>query len=105
MTEEQSPKVRESTEPPKAAGNRGKGRKKGVPNKATASLKELAREYTTEALTTLSSIMLQGESEPARIAAAKELLDRGYGKASQVIAGDEDGGPVKIEAVEWRVRH
>jgi len=34
-----SPKVGESAEP-KAAGNRGKGRKKGVPNKNTKLLKD-----------------------------------------------------------------
>jgi hypothetical protein len=34
MTEKQSPKVG------KSAGNRGKGRKKGVPNKTTALLKD-----------------------------------------------------------------
>ncbi len=34
-----SPKVGESAEP-KAAGNRGKGRKKGVPNKNTTLLKD-----------------------------------------------------------------
>ncbi len=34
-------KVRESAEKPKAAGNRGKGRKKGVPNKNTKALKDM----------------------------------------------------------------
>ena len=37
--EDSKPKVRGSAE--KSAGNRGKGRKKGVPNKVTKELKEM----------------------------------------------------------------
>ena len=69
------------------------GRQKGTPNKATAELRDIARQYTAEAVETLVKIMLKGEAEAARIAAARELLDRGHGKATQVIAG-EGGGPV-----------
>ena len=36
------------------------------------------------------------EPDTARIAAIKELLDRGFGKATQLIAGDTDR-PVSIE--------
>ena len=74
---------------------KGGGRPKGVPNKATLSLKELARDYTEQALETLAQIMVAGESETARVSAANALLDRGYGKPSQVLAGDEDGGAIK----------
>lgn len=84
----------------------GAGRKPGAPNKATATLKELAREYTPQALEALVKVMIHGESEAARVAAANAVLDRGYGKPSTVLAGDEEGGPVKhvvkitLEAVE-----
>lgn len=77
-------------------GERRGGRQKGVPNKATASLKEVAREYTEDALRTLAQIMVEGESESARVAAANAILDRGYGKPSTVLAGDEDGGAVQM---------
>lgn len=79
-------------------GNAGKGRPKGSLNKSTRSLKELAREHTEKALNTLVSIMAGGEGVPpaAQVAAAKELLDRGYGKASTVLSGDEDGGPIEL---------
>jgi hypothetical protein len=50
----------------------------------------LAQKYTDDAIRTLSEIMLRGEMETARIAAARELLDRGHGKATQVIAGDPE---------------
>lgn len=81
-----------------ARGIKTGGRKAGTPNKATASLKELARQYTDEALQTLVSILAGGEGVPpaAQVAAAKEILDRGYGKASTVLTGDEDGGPVEL---------
>ncbi len=75
--------------------NAGKGRPKGVPNKATKSLKELARVYTADALTTLAKIMMTSESDTARVSAANALLDRGYGKPSTVLAGDEDGGAIR----------
>lgn len=37
----------------------------------------------------------------ARVQAAQALLDRGWGKAAQIIAGDEDDGPVKLE-ISWQ---
>jgi hypothetical protein len=74
------------------------GRKKGTPNKATASIRDLAREYTDQALSALVSVLAGGEGIPAaaQVAAAKEILDRGYGRASTVLSGDEEGGPVQI---------
>lgn len=79
-------------------GERRGGRQKGTPNKATASIRDLAREYTHDALNTLVSVLAGGESIPAaaQVAAAKEILDRGYGKASTILAGDEDGGPMQM---------
>lgn len=73
------------------------GRAKGVPNKATVSIKEAAREYTDAALKTLVSVMQDAEApHAAKVSAANSILDRGYGKASTVITGDEDGGAVKV---------
>lgn len=65
------------------------GRVKGTLNKATADVKLLAREYGPQAINTLAGIMLHGEG-PSQVAAARELLDRAYGKATTVIAGDPD---------------
>jgi hypothetical protein len=74
----------------------GAGRKKGIPNKATAPIREAAREYTSSALLTLASVM-EGKDQPAaaRVAAANALLDRAYGKPSQPIDGDGEGGPIR----------
>lgn len=80
-----------------AAGIKTGGRKKGVPNKVTAELKDLARQYTADAVRELARLMLNAESEQARVAAIKEMLDRGYGKATQLIGGDPESGPVQIK--------
>ena len=60
--------------------------------KVIAEVKELAREYTGEAIETLVSIMTSPKAAPAaRVSAANSLLDRGYGKPPQHITGE--GGP------------
>jgi hypothetical protein len=77
-------------------GERRGGRVAGTPNKATASLRDIAREYTADAIGTLVSIMAdESEPAPARVSAANALLDRGYGKPSTVLS-DEDGNPATI---------
>lgn len=77
-------------------GERRGGRQKGTPNKVTAELKGLAREHTEEALAALVGVMRASDSDAAKVSAAREILDRGYGKASTVLSGDEDGGPLKM---------
>jgi hypothetical protein len=77
-------------------GERRGGRQKGTPNKVTAPIKELARQYVPEVLPELARLATKAESEAARVAAIKELLDRAYGKAAQAHTG-EDGGPIKTD--------
>jgi hypothetical protein len=80
---------------PNSGGLRpGAGRKPGVPNKATRELKDLARQYTEDAIAELARLATGAESEAARVSAIKELFDRGYGKATQAITG-EDGEAIK----------
>ncbi|MGZ0105197.1 hypothetical protein [Achromobacter sp. KK8] len=78
-------------------GERRGGRKKGVPNKATAEIKALAQQHGPEAIATLVSIM-KGTKQPpaARVAAAKELLDRAYGKSVQPIEGGDPDKPINM---------
>lgn len=64
------------------------GRKKGASNKATKEIKDLAQVYAPAALKELARLMLEAESEAARVAAIKEILDRAYGKSPQAIVGD-----------------
>jgi hypothetical protein len=71
----------------KRGGKReGAGRKAGVPNKVGADLRELAQEYTSEALAALVE-MVRGDNGPSKVAAAREILDRGHGKASLTLDG------------------
>jgi hypothetical protein len=62
------------------------GRKKGTPNKVTADVKAYAQNYGKEAIEALVNIM-RSEDQPAaaRVAASREILDRGYGKPNQAI--------------------
>ena len=62
-----------------------KGRPKGALNKKTAEIKAIAGKYGPDAIQVLVRIMERGESEGSRVAAAKELLDRAYGKAPQAL--------------------
>lgn len=65
--------------------------------KTPTDIRSLARGHTEGALATLASIMHSDKApESARVAAANALLDRGWGKPTQVVQGDEDGGPITI---------
>ena len=77
------------------SGNPG-GRPKGH-----GEIRELARQHTETALATLVEICQSGENESARVAAANAILDRGWGKAAQPLAGEEGGLPIlaRIERV------
>jgi hypothetical protein len=65
---------------------RGRGRPKGSLSKVTKAVREVAQEYTDEALGVLAAIM-RNEAEPAaaRVSAVKEILDRGHGKSTQPV--------------------
>lgn len=77
------------------SGNRGKGRPKGALNKATKDVKEMARRHGPAVIEGLARLFQEADSDAAKIAAGKELLDRAYGKATQPIAGDDDLPAIK----------
>src|SRR4051812_12865309 len=61
----------------------GSGRKAGTPNRATAEVKTLAQEHGPAAIAHFVDVLNDSDAPwQARHLAAKELLDRGYGKAS-----------------------
>ena len=60
------------------------GRKKGVPNKVTQTIREAAQKHGKSAIRTLVDLMNDGQNDSVKIQAAKELLDRGYGKSAIV---------------------
>src|SRR5215472_2429482 len=56
---------------------------------APTEIRTLARSYTKAAIKTLVGIMRQPKAPPAaRVMAANALLDRGWGKAAQLVAVD-----------------
>lgn len=83
-----------------AKGIKTGGRKKGSRNKATAYIKALAQEHGKAAINKLVALM-KGDDPRTAIAAAKELLDRGYGKSAQPVTGEDGEVPVitRIERV------
>jgi hypothetical protein len=89
----------------KRGGKRpGAGRPPGSRNLASTaeikSISALARTHTAVAMKTLATIASKGESEAARVSAATQILDRGYGKPTQHIETpglDEAAGMVSLE--------
>jgi len=80
----------------------GSGRKPGVPNKNTGEIREVAQQYGPAVITRLAELAALTPGTPAdshavQVAAMKELLDRGYGRATQPIAGDTDAAPLQID--------
>lgn len=54
-------------------------------------LKDAAAKYAKEAVRTLVELMRNSGSDPVRIAAARELLDRAHGKPkAETAAGEGD---------------
>lgn len=68
--------------------------------KSLTHIRSLARNHTDRAIEVLRGIMDQPNApEAARIAAAGQLLDRGWGKATQTIAGDDDADPITVRTI------
>lgn len=63
-----------------------------------AALKEQAGRYASEAVLALVELMRNSSSDPVRVAAARELLDRAHGKP-KTEAGAGEGGPTLQEMV------
>jgi hypothetical protein len=82
-------------------GQKTGGRKSGTPNKATQEIRALAQAHAPDAIEELARLALRAESETARVAAIRELLDRGYGKAAQPVTGDDGEGPLVVELVRF----
>ena len=68
--------------------------------KTPTEIRSLARSHTESALNCLVGIMENSTSDPAKVAAANSLLDRGWGKASQPVIGEDDG-PIQL-TVTWQ---
>lgn len=81
-------------------GERRGGRQKGTPNKVTADVRALARNHTADAIRELARLASKAESEQARVAAIKELLDRAWGKSTTMVGGDTENPIRTITRIE-----
>lgn len=65
--------------------------------KTLTDIRSKARAHTEAAINCLAGIMNKDSApESARVAAANSLLDRGWGKATQPISGDDDADAIKL---------
>lgn len=72
---------------------------------APTNIKSLARAHTESAIRVLAGIMNQEDcTPPARVAAAVALMDRGWGKPTQPVSGEEDGPAIIHEIRRTIVR-
>lgn len=83
------------------------GRVAGTPNKATSDIRKLAQVHgpaVIRRLLELSGCMVDAmgirqrgaDSHATQVMAMKELLDRGYGRSTQLIAGDQNQAPIRM---------
>lgn len=60
------------------------------------TIQELARQHGPKAIEAIAAMATTSQDEKIRLAAWRELLDRGYGKAPQAITGEGGEGPAVI---------
>lgn len=91
----------------------GPGRPPGALNKATADIKSLAQQYgpaIIQKLAEFAGVTIDKNGKPIPSTATTQivqksamdtLLDRGFGKATQIIGGDDEGGGIVIKVVKY----
>lgn len=68
-----------------------------MPRKTKQDVRSFARAHTETGVKVLAGIMTNTEcSDAARVAAVKELFDRGWGKPAQPHTGEDGEGPVDM---------
>jgi hypothetical protein len=88
-----------------ARGRKTGGRLRGSVNRTTADIKAIAAPYGASAVAELAKLAgltkaAGASNEATRVAALRELLDRGFGRPAQHIGGDDNSGPVHF-SFEW----
>src|SRR5262249_34820770 len=64
--------------------------------KAVLDIRSLARSHTETCIRALAKVVANTTSDAARVAAASELLDRGWGKSAQSLTGADGEGAISI---------
>ena len=88
-------------------GRKTGGRRRGTPNRVTVDIRAAAQIYGPAAIERLALIaglaidargqpVRGAESEATQLGALRALLDRGYGRATQPIASDENGTTITM---------
>lgn len=76
---------------------KGKSGNPGGRPKLDARVRELAQAQTENAIATLVRVMENGKSPAAaKVSAATAILDRGWGKPAQLIAGEGEDGAINL---------
>ena len=66
--------------------------------KQDVKILDLCRKHSLEAVGVLVEIMRDKDApSTARLGAAQAVLDRGWGRPAQIIAGDPEAAPVRLE--------
>src|SRR5215831_15587985 len=99
-----SMEARQTRNPPLARRMLTKHDERKMP-KNLGHIESLARSYTDTAIKTLAGIMMEPNCPPmARVAAAKVLLDRGWGKPKEMHHSEVDDSKTLLKVVNEIVR-
>jgi hypothetical protein len=77
----------------------GAGRPKGSMSADKIALRDRCRVKDSEHVSYLEHIAANDKSGAVRVAAIRELFDRGHGRCPQPIDGDGAGGPIIIKII------
>src|SRR5258708_37114144 len=84
------------------------GRQKGSVNRTNPEVRDLARQYTEEAIDILAQCMRKAKEWSARAMAAKTLLERGWGAPKQDVSVKQAVyviGDRPLNADEWAAEY
>jgi hypothetical protein len=88
------PENRPVTERRELKFRKGQSGNPGGRPKVLGEVQELGRQHAPTVIVELARLALKAKNETARIAAIRELLDRGYGRSRQVVEVSVPAGDV-----------